>query len=35
VHHLSELQGRTVEDLLAARYGKFRSIAQFYTTAEA
>ena len=32
-HHLSELQGKSVDELLAARYDKFRSIAQFYTAA--
>jgi acetyl-CoA carboxylase carboxyl transferase subunit alpha len=30
---LNELQRLSVEDLLAARYNKFRNIAQFYTTA--
>jgi acetyl-CoA carboxylase carboxyl transferase subunit alpha len=29
--HLQELQGRSIDSLLAARYDKFRSIAQFYT----
>jgi len=31
--HLETLQGLTLEALLAARYKKFRNIAQFYTTA--
>lgn len=31
--HLSDLQRLSIEDLLAARYNKFRNIAQFYTTA--
>lgn len=31
--HYRELQGMSVEELLAARYAKFRNIAQFYTTA--
>ncbi len=31
--HLVELQGMSVDALLDARYAKFRSIAQFYTTA--
>ncbi len=31
--HLGELRGASTDDLLAARYAKFRSIAQFYTTA--
>jgi acetyl-CoA carboxylase carboxyl transferase subunit alpha len=31
--HLRELKGMSIEALLAARYSKFRSIAQFYTTA--
>ena len=29
--HLQELQGKSIESLLAARYDKFRNIAQFYT----
>ena len=29
--HLNDLQGRPIETLLAARYDKFRNIAQFYT----
>jgi acetyl-CoA carboxylase carboxyl transferase subunit alpha len=32
--HLQELQGKPIESLLAARYDKFRSIAQFYTEVE-
>jgi acetyl-CoA carboxylase carboxyl transferase subunit alpha len=32
-HHYSELKSMSVDDLLAARYNKFRNIAQFYTTA--
>lgn len=32
-HHLNQLQQLSIEDLLAARYDKFRNIAQFYTTA--
>jgi acetyl-CoA carboxylase carboxyl transferase subunit alpha len=31
--HLSDLQKLSIDDLLAARYAKFRNIAQFYTTA--
>ena len=31
--HLDYLQGLTLEAMLAARYKKFRNIAQFYTTA--
>jgi len=31
--HLSDLQQLSIDDLLAARYNKFRNIAQFYTTA--
>jgi len=31
--HLGELQSLSIEQLLDARYGKFRNIAQFYTTA--
>jgi acetyl-CoA carboxylase carboxyl transferase subunit alpha len=31
--HLRELQGLSLDDLLARRYEKFRNIAQFYTTA--
>ena len=31
--HLSYLQGISLETLLAARYNKFRNIAQFYTIA--
>ncbi len=31
--HLMDLQKLSIEDLLAARYNKFRNIAQFYTTA--
>jgi acetyl-CoA carboxylase carboxyl transferase subunit alpha len=33
--HLKELQQQPVDALLAARYNKFRNIAQFYTTAQA
>ncbi|MBW4039638.1 MAG: acetyl-CoA carboxylase carboxyltransferase subunit alpha [Acidobacteria bacterium] len=32
-HHLRDLQKFSIDDLLAARYTKFRNIAQFYTTA--
>lgn len=32
-HHLRDLQKLSLDDLLAARYHKFRNIAQFYTTA--
>ncbi len=32
VRHLSELKQQTIVELLAARYNKFRNIAQFYTT---
>jgi acetyl-CoA carboxylase carboxyl transferase subunit alpha len=31
--HLAELQSVSIDDLLTARYNKFRTIAQFYTTA--
>ncbi len=31
--HLGDLQKLSLDDLLAARYAKFRNIAQFYTTA--
>jgi acetyl-CoA carboxylase carboxyl transferase subunit alpha len=31
--HLAELRSLTIEQLLEARYAKFRNIAQFYTTA--
>jgi acetyl-CoA carboxylase carboxyl transferase subunit alpha len=31
--HLHDLQQLSIEDMLAARYNKFRNIAQFYTTA--
>jgi acetyl-CoA carboxylase carboxyl transferase subunit alpha len=31
--HLGDLQKLSIDDLLAARYAKFRNIAQFYTTA--
>jgi acetyl-CoA carboxylase carboxyl transferase subunit alpha len=31
--HLRDLQKLSIDDLLAARYKKFRNIAQFYTTA--
>jgi acetyl-CoA carboxylase carboxyl transferase subunit alpha len=31
--HLTYLQGISLETMLAARYEKFRNIAQFYTTA--
>jgi acetyl-CoA carboxylase carboxyl transferase subunit alpha len=31
--HLAELQQMPLDDMLAARYTKFRNIAQFYTTA--
>ena len=30
--HLGELKALSIDDLLAARYQKFRNIAQFYTT---
>jgi acetyl-CoA carboxylase carboxyl transferase subunit alpha len=30
--HLSDLRKLSVDELLAARYEKFRNIAQFYTT---
>jgi len=30
--HLNDLQSLSIDDLLAARYNKFRNIAQFYTT---
>ena len=32
-HHLRDLQSLSLDDLLTARYAKFRNIAQFYTTA--
>jgi acetyl-CoA carboxylase carboxyl transferase subunit alpha len=32
-HNLDELKGLSVDELLAARYAKFRNIAQFYTSA--
>jgi len=31
--HLCELRSLSIEQLLEARYAKFRNIAQFYTTA--
>ena len=31
--HLGELRSLSIEQLLEARYAKFRNIAQFYTTA--
>jgi len=31
--HLADLKALSIDDLLAARYNKFRNIAQFYTTA--
>ena len=31
--HFNELKHLSIDDLLAARYNKFRNIAQFYTTA--
>jgi acetyl-CoA carboxylase carboxyl transferase subunit alpha len=31
VRHLAELKSMSIEDMLAARYAKFRNIAQFYT----
>jgi acetyl-CoA carboxylase carboxyl transferase subunit alpha len=31
--HLGDLQRLSIDDLLAARYAKFRNLAQFYTTA--
>jgi len=31
--HFNELRSLSIDDLLAARYNKFRNIAQFYTTA--
>jgi len=31
-HHLGDLKRLSIDDLLAARYTKFRNIAQFYTT---
>jgi acetyl-CoA carboxylase carboxyl transferase subunit alpha len=31
--HLADLKRLSIDDLLAARYAKFRNIAQFYTTA--
>jgi acetyl-CoA carboxylase carboxyl transferase subunit alpha len=34
-HHYSELKAMSLEDLLASRYRKFRTIAQCYTTAQA
>jgi acetyl-CoA carboxylase carboxyl transferase subunit alpha len=30
--HLTELKNMSIDDLLAARYTKFRNLAQFYTT---
>jgi acetyl-CoA carboxylase carboxyl transferase subunit alpha len=33
-HHFEDLKSKTIEDLLEARYRKFRNIAQFYTTAK-
>jgi acetyl-CoA carboxylase carboxyl transferase subunit alpha len=30
--HLGDLKKQSIDDLLAARYTKFRNIAQFYTT---
>jgi acetyl-CoA carboxylase carboxyl transferase subunit alpha len=33
--HLNELKQQPIDALLAARYNKFRNIAQFYTTAQA
>src|ERR1700758_1855156 len=32
-HHLCELRSLSIDQLLEARYAKFRNIAQFYTTA--
>ncbi len=32
-HHFAELQSMSVDDLVAKRYEKFRTMAQFYTTA--
>ena len=32
-HHLAELRGMPIDRMLDARYGKFRAMAQFYTTA--
>ena len=32
VHHLAELQHQSIDELVAARYNKFRNIAQFYTS---
>ncbi len=32
VHHLGELQHQSIDELVAARYNKFRNIAQFYTS---
>jgi acetyl-CoA carboxylase carboxyl transferase subunit alpha len=29
--HLGDLKRMSIEDMLAARYAKFRNIAQFYT----
>jgi acetyl-CoA carboxylase carboxyl transferase subunit alpha len=29
--HLAALQSQSIDDLLAARYTKFRNMAQFYT----
>jgi acetyl-CoA carboxylase carboxyl transferase subunit alpha len=31
--HLGELRSLSIEQLVEARYAKFRNIAQFYTTA--
>ena len=33
VSHLAELQGKPMDEMLAARYEKFRNIAQFYSVA--
>jgi len=30
--HLADLQSKSIDDLLAARYNKLRNLAQFYTT---
>jgi acetyl-CoA carboxylase carboxyl transferase subunit alpha len=32
VHHLGELKRQSIDDLIAARYNKFRNMAQFYTS---
>ncbi len=32
-HHFAELKSKSIDDLLANRYNKFRNIASFYTTA--